>query len=61
MAISLIAHGMTNQALARGATLSDTDLDHATLGGANLPDAVLTGARFCNSTMPDGSTNNAGC
>ena len=34
---------------------------NADLSGANLSFADLTGAVFCNTTMPDGSTNNSGC
>jgi uncharacterized protein YjbI with pentapeptide repeats len=49
-----------------GADLTAADLEYSTLDGANLSGASLrraqmTGAHFCNTTMPDGSTNNANC
>ena len=41
--------------------LTDANLTNARLGGATLGGATLTGAVFCNTTMPDGSTNNSDC
>ncbi len=48
------------------AMLISADLRHADLSGANLTDAhkhntYLTGAKFCNTTMPDGSIANRDC
>ena len=50
----------------KGATLTDANLTnanlyYANLTDANLTDANLTNAYFCNTTMPDGSTNNSDC
>ena len=55
----------------RGANLEDADLTDVYLAKADLTDANLRGAHlagvllkdvvFCNTTMPDGSTNNSGC
>ena len=50
----------------RGANLADANLYAADLSGANLLGADLTDATlidtiFCETTMPDGSTNNEGC
>jgi uncharacterized protein YjbI with pentapeptide repeats len=36
-------------------------LSEATLLGADLRDAILEGAIFCKTTMPDKSINNSGC
>jgi hypothetical protein len=49
-----------------GANLIGADLEYSTLFSTNLKGADLTGAltkgaKFCNTTMPDGSINNAGC
>jgi uncharacterized protein YjbI with pentapeptide repeats len=44
-----------------GADLSDADLSGADLSSADLTDAKLHGARFCQTKMPDGSTNNRDC
>jgi hypothetical protein len=55
-----------------GANLSFAILNRANLTGANLTganlkgakmltDAILTGAKFCNTTMPDDYVNNSGC
>ena len=52
--------------------LSGVNLREANLSGANLTEANLedvlhfysvdtTGATFCRTIMPDGSTNNSGC
>ncbi len=48
------------------AILLSADLRHTDLSGANLTDAhkhnaYLTGAKFCNTTMPDGSIANRDC
>ena len=50
-----------------GANLNGANLTDANLMGANLNDAKnfntadTTGAKFCKTIMPDGSTNNSGC
>ena len=54
----------------RGANLEDADLTGAYLAKADLTDANLRGAHlavvllkdvvFCNTIMPDGSTNKSG-
>jgi uncharacterized protein YjbI with pentapeptide repeats len=49
-----------------GADLTGADLQNAKLGGADLRDANLMNAnfhmaRFCNTTMPDGSKENLDC
>ena len=33
----------------------------AIFSGANLTGVILDGVIFCNTTMPDGRINNAGC
>jgi len=43
------------------ADLSGADLSGADLTGADIVGASLTGATFCQTTMPDGSTNNGDC
>ena len=49
------------------AWLSGVNLTDANLTGADLTDAEnfntanTTGAKFCKTVMPDGSTNNSGC
>ena len=45
----------------READLSDADLRDANLIGATMTATDLTGAIFCNTTMADGSINNADC
>jgi hypothetical protein len=52
----------------RGANLTKADLREANLRGANLRKAVLSeaklelaDAKFCNTTMPDGTVNNRDC
>ena len=55
----------------RGANLEDADLTDVYLAKADLTEANLRGAQlagsllkdvvFCNTTMPDGTTNNSGC
>ena len=50
-----------------GAWLSGVNLTDANLTGADLTDAEnfntanTTGAKFCKTIMPDGTTNNSGC
>ncbi len=44
-----------------GANLYAADLSGANLLGADLTDATLIDTIFCETTMPDGSTNNEGC
>jgi len=44
-----------------GASLYRADLSGADLSGAKLYKADLSGAKFCNTTMPDGSINNSDC
>jgi hypothetical protein len=43
------------------ANLQNACLVGADLTGGNLSAANLVGVTFCRTTMPDGSTNNAGC
>jgi uncharacterized protein YjbI with pentapeptide repeats len=31
------------------------------MSGANISEATLTGATFCNTVMPDGKLNNSSC
>ena len=45
----------------RNASLMGSNLKNSILEGANLKDAKLWGAKFCNTTMPDGSINNRDC
>lgn len=50
----------------RNANLSNADLSEAYLYGANLSGATTQGwnidlAQFCNTVMPDGTSNNADC
>lgn len=44
-----------------GANLYDADLSGANLLGADLTDATLIDTVFCETIMPDGSTNDEGC
>jgi uncharacterized protein YjbI with pentapeptide repeats len=44
-----------------GANLYDADLSGANLLGADLTDATLIDTIFCETIMPDGSTNDEGC
>ena len=44
-----------------GANLTGVRFDDSNLSDANLADAVMDGTKFCNTTMPDGKVNNAGC
>ena len=50
-----------------GVNLGEANLRRATLHEANMEEASLgyfqtpRGARFCNTTMPDGSINNEDC
>src|SRR5438477_82706 len=67
----LLTFGAAACAALTRANLSRADLKHANLSYANLTlanlaradlsGAVLMGARFCNTTMPDGSQNNSDC
>ena len=41
--------------------LSMADFTDANLRAANLTGSLLKDAIFCNTTMPDGLTNNSGC
>jgi uncharacterized protein YjbI with pentapeptide repeats len=55
-----------NDANLSESSLIGVDLSKSSLTGADLRDAILMranleGARFCNTTMPDGSVNNADC
>jgi uncharacterized protein YjbI with pentapeptide repeats len=43
------------------AHLNRANLTNAHLTDASLTLANLNGASFCNTTMPDGSTNSSGC
>ena len=43
------------------ADLSGADLTDADLGFADMEDAVIDGAIFCRTTMPDTSVNSSGC
>jgi uncharacterized protein YjbI with pentapeptide repeats len=43
------------------ANLCDADLRGAELNGADLTGADLTKAKFCQTTMPDGTLNNRDC
>ena len=45
----------------RGAILREANLTGANLYKADLMSANLRGARFCRTTMPDGSINNDDC
>ena len=50
----------------RGATLDRVDLTRADLAGADftgasMPDIRSTSAKWCGTTMPDGSTNDSRC
>jgi hypothetical protein len=45
----------------KNADLRLADLTDATLTDANLTDANLEGAKFCNTTMPDGTLSNKDC
>ena len=62
----LYAANLTRENLT-GAWLSGVNLTDANLTGADLTDAEnfntanTTGAKFCKTVMPDGSTNNSGC
>ena len=51
-----LAEADLSEANMRKADLRDDDLSNAKLSGANVE-----GAKFCNTTMPDGSKNNSGC
>ena len=44
-----------------GASLYGARLQGANLRGANLNNVDLSRAKFCNTTMPDGSINNSDC
>ena len=44
-----------------GANLSGADLNEVNLSAANLEGANLTETSFCETTMPNGTINNAGC
>jgi len=37
------------------------DLTEATLASADMRNAILEGATFCRTTMPDKRVNNSGC
>ncbi|MCR4298208.1 MAG: hypothetical protein NUV75_05570 [Gallionella sp.] len=37
------------------------DLTEATLAGSGMRNAILQGAIFCSTTIPDRSINNSGC
>ena len=41
--------------------LSRADFTNANLRAANLAGSLLKDPIFCNTTMPDGSTNDSGC
>ena len=41
--------------------LSKADFTDANLRAENLGGSLLKDAIFCNTTMPNGSTNNSGC
>ena len=43
------------------AGLQEANLHNANMHGANMQNAYLGGISFCQTTMPDGSTNNANC
>jgi len=43
------------------ANLSGADLTGSDLSGADLSGANLAGVHYCNTTMPDGSTNDRDC
>ena len=34
---------------------------HYAKAGADLTDALQMGATYCNTTLPNGTTNNSGC
>ena len=44
-----------------GANLSGVDLNEVNLSAADLEGANLAEAKFCNTTMDDGTINNSGC
>ena len=44
-----------------GAYLTSADLSRANLNNAHMVGTVLIGAKFCQTTMPNGSINNSGC
>jgi hypothetical protein len=39
----------------------NADLTDADLSGANIAEATLTGAIYCNTVMPDSRVNNSSC
>ena len=49
------------EAYLSGANLSGVDLNEVNLSAADLAGANLTEAKFCNTTMGDGTINNSGC
>ncbi len=64
---ALLSHARLEFANLRGAHLNaaylqGTDLSHANLEFTDLNRVIdLRGAKFCHTTMPDGSENNRGC
>ena len=44
-----------------GASLRYADFSESNLDGAAFDRVDLLGAKFCNTTMPDGSINNQDC
>jgi uncharacterized protein YjbI with pentapeptide repeats len=45
----------------RYANFENADLSHATLRGADTYQTRFGGAKFCHTTMRNGSINNSGC
>ena len=41
--------------------LTNANLTDANFSFADIEDAILDGAIFCRTTMPDGTENNSGC
>src|SRR5438874_414278 len=58
---AVLARSDLRKADLSGAKLADADLYLADLTGASLDGAKTDTARFCRTTMPDGTVNNKSC